>query len=411
MDPQHTFAFIVSTHHSQMLCNSPFGVRCKAIHDPGAKGPAESWLRHTKFPLCSKVLNLDSVPYIDHRHTITSELIHEGNPMGIDLVKESLEDQFDAFYKRVTNNCEGIDILAMTMAAVFLNDSSENLLKYNPTHSYLGQACSVESKVFLVRFSMDSGAFSVHEIPLILNTTMIPHVIVAHLIKVGQPSKSNPVRVYFGSLPDLELVSKDDIKAAIRKHGHESNELHINLPYVGLHIPGDDDALGLVRDILHHKISSSEGTLDATMSKEKSKELLKRFTSLVHFFQNQWFPTNKTHDHSLNATVPSARSVYDIRGLCSNTEHLWTSFLENMAPRPDSIDVVPVSVVNSERFRVFLSCLANNRHVENVPHINWNANKVGVQGSAATSCKLMWKDILVNQSESWDSLKEFYSQY
>jgi len=328
------------------------------------------------------------------------------------LTKDPIEDQFEAFYNRVTNYCGGMDILAMKIASVFLQDPPEKLLKYNPTHSYLGQACSVESKVFLVHFSVDSGTFSVHEIPTMLSNTLMPNIIIAHLIKVGQPSKSNPVRVYFGSIPHLELSSKDAIKAAIRKQSFDSKELNIHLPYLEFLIPYDDDALDLVRDILMHKISASEGTYDAFTSWSKSKELLSRFTSLVRFFQGQWFPKNKTQERSWNAAVPSVRSAYNVCEIDnSDTANLWNSFIVNMLSRstPETENVKSVAMKKDELPR--LINLMNREHIAGkVPHIKWNEDGNELESESVNPCKLTWKDIMINPSEGWNSLSVFYSQ-
>lgn len=347
------------------------------------------------------------MPYIDHLHTITSEVIHDGNPIGINITEDSLEDQFDAFYKRITNSFVCIDFLYMKIASEFLNNSPENLLSYKPTHTYLGQVCSVESKGFKLLFSEDSGILSIHEIPPMTNTSTKPNVIVAHLIKIGQPSKSTPLRVYIGSLPDFEPIKKEDIKSSIRKHSVQGNELNIDLPYFDLFIPYDDDALDLVRDILHHKICTIEGTLCANMSKDKKKELMKRFINLVEFFRDQWFPVNKTHERNLDAKAPSVWSVYDIRGVGGNTEHLWTSFLENIA-HSDKENITPVNE-NRERLRTFKYLTKKNHHVENCPHLKMNVDEGDNQGASEVSCKLIWQDILLTRSKKWDTLKEYYS--
>ena len=164
--PQRSF------HHRILprLCvYSPFGERCKSLHEPRAKGFTDSWLRHTKFPLCNKALDLDTVPYIDHLQSVTSEIIHHGNPMGVNLSSKLRTDQFEDFYQRITNSCDGIGVLNMKIAGTFLADSPKSLLKFTPTHTYLGQICSVQSKCFAVSLTLEDEVCSLQEIPFSLS--------------------------------------------------------------------------------------------------------------------------------------------------------------------------------------------------------------------------------------------------
>lgn len=299
----------------------------------------------------------------------------------------------------------------MKIALEFLKERSENLLQYNPSHSYLGQTCSVESKVFLVHFSVDIGTFSVHQVPEMFNDTLIPNIIVAHLVKVGQPSKCSPVRIYFGSLVHLEPATKKDIKAAIRKENQnfDSNELKLNLPYLELVVPYDNDVLDLVRGILMHKISALEGVDDLSTLEVKRKECLRKFNSLLRFFQSQWFPTNKTHVASWTA-VPSVRSSYNICGV-DHGKHaiLWTTFLENIIhtsyPRDDMIHPM---TGNINRLDTFVKLVTKEPSVENMPCFNQGGIDREAGGVPINSSKMMWKDILLSHSGHWRTLREFY---
>ena len=340
------------------------------------------------------------MPYIDHLQSVTSEIIHHGNPMGVNLSSKLCTDHFDDFYKRITNSCDGLDVLAMKIARIFLADSPQSLLQFTPTHSYLGQICSVQSKCFAVSSALEDELFSLQEIPFASKSTVVPKVMIAHLIKIGSPSMSKPARIYFGLLPTFDIINNDDIKAAIRKQSFDVNDLQINLPYFDLFVPYDDDALSLVRDIIDHKISSVEGTLGKSTTTEKSKDLSKRFGGLLQFFQSQWLPSSShTHDRSMNKKVPSVTSPYVINEVSNCADRLWTSFIENIEPHNSANGIVSE---NNERLRAFRFHAKKNDFMDENPHIK--------RSDKLKKCRPECKLTLLSDSKKWDALKTFYAQ-
>jgi hypothetical protein len=318
----------------------------------------------------------------------------------MNIANNLIADLFDAFYNRITNSSGDPDILKMAVATKFLEDAPDILRKFRPTHSYLGQVCSIQSKLFKVSYNVVDRLYFLHEVPMTATNLMQPDLIVTHKVMMRPSSMLQQARIYFGHLPDIVPVVEDYIKAAIRKHSIGTNDKSMNLPHFDLFIPYDDATLDLVQDILHHKISLLGGTLSNDTCRENSKQLVQKFYSILQFYKNKDFSSIQRRQNRDDRLSPVS-VLYEAPQPSSSARHQWNSFIGNV----HHIQYSPHhNTMSMNRLPVFMRDAMTPIPMGTVPITiqNKNCNPI-TEGPYKQMCKT----VLVTDATKWDDLNAY----
>lgn len=387
--PSYVESFLICDSNL-LLCLSPFGKRCAAIHDPRIGGKHASWLPHTETQGNSIETDINVESLYQKR---LNEIIY-GTPFGdsFDLEK----DGWDQLYKVVCSSCDskkgwvdsrrrsGIHPIYKLQIALAMRGDSNWFFKYSPQHVIHDELCMVLQKS---AFRITPNMEAIQIPPQTYNSQNSNHIIV-HELAFGPDSEPSVrgVALWFNiSEGDVLECTAQQAKRFRFKRTLKKDEkvasVFDSLENFSMIRPRDSQSFDLATAIIKHQLSVLQAERISNMKdrydslkelKEQENFLLENFENLRrHWFAWGW-PINKGREHVDKTTeVPSVDGEYvmpdsletmppgeeETLSLGSEVQRIWVSFLEENFESTDPVSdpfLLGRSYLDNKSYNIFV---------------------------------------------------------